>query len=1049
MNRLILAAGLLVSLGCIRSVAPLPVEEGGFITGTVVSRGRETGALEEVVGARVTALGTSWSVTTDVDGKFELSRLPLGVYDLVFEVRARGAVAPLARRVGGVRIQAQGQSVDLGFVRLGGLAEIEGAIALSNVTAAGAAEGTIVVLAASAYSGVVGRDDRYTVGGIPPGPYEIAAYRAGYIPARIEGTELNVGITSQLTDLTLYPVDPTVVYDVAGRVAVTSGEDDGVECLFISETTTASAGDRVTTRSDAEGKFATKLPAGVYRARFSKAGHRDVEIANVVVTADGVLGLAPIVLGATREGDFDADGTVDAEDDDDDGDGCLDDEDEDEYDADAFRCFDHDGDGLADEDDPDIDGDGLANVEERAAGRDGWITSPTTADTDGDTIVDPEDNCPLLATMGQAGDEDGDGIGDPCDRDGTPITPGGAPSIARFLPTTQGRGLPLTFTGANLLGVVGVEFAGGDFARAVRGDEGVFEVIVPPSAVDGALVVHFVGAESIIAPGSLTIPPGPVITSFSPTTVSRGDTVTLYGTDLETLTDVRIGDESVAITGMSSDARVITVPASVLDGPQVVKYGAPGLVTAPGVLTVVSDPVIAQVIPNPVPTGAYITIFGSGLSGASVTDPVTVDFGTVTAMASSVSNTVVEVQVPIGVTGAVPITLRRAGRASPPFTLAVDDGAVAITDVNPGIVFENQTFTILGANFDDPPAFVLDTVRVGGRPATVVASTPSSIDVMMPMDPLSADIEVTVLVGGQPETVTYARGPTVVRETGTIPDYPCGIAEGDVLITQPTNGVLRTYQYPYVNPSADYSPASTGLNCQSIRAAPNERVAVSLGNNQTLRVFQLPSMTAVGEPCPISPWSFRVAFDSTSHFAYVPGYDGMARGFVIRIALATGACDVIGDFAGAVRDVVMRPGRNDRELVAVNSVGTYVLDTVTGSILAESTVGSLSVFLDPNARDVWLNELRNLRTPGFDAVLATSNPPTSETTRASQSPNLRYVFTRFGIHDLVTRRHVFAPMDNSGHASVGFRAPSGNTAFIARRIGVASVLMEIIMAPPM
>ncbi len=1047
MTRLYLVAGLLTTLGCVRSVSPLPVEEGGFITGTVVSRGRETGTLEEVAGARVTALGTSWSVTTDRDGHFELSRLPLGVYDLVFEVRARGAVDPLARRIGGVRIQAQGQSVDLGFVRLGGLAEIEGAIALADVTAAGAAEGTIIVLAASAYSGVVGRDDRYTIGGIPPGPYEVAAYRAGYVPVRIEGTELDVGITSQLTDLTLHPVDPNAVYEVIGRVAVSSGDDEGVECLFISETTTASVGDRVTTRSDAEGRYEAKLPAGLYRARFSKAGHRDAEIANVVVTADGVLGLAPIVLGATREGDFDADGSPDATDDDDDGDGCLDDEDA--FDADAFRCFDLDVDGLADEDDPDMDGDGLTNVEERSVGRDGWITSPTKPDTDDDTLDDPDDNCPLLRTDEQAPDEDGDGFGDPCDRDDTPVTPGGTPSISTFRPATQARGLPLTFEGANLLGVVGVEFTGGDFSRAFRVNEGAFEVVVPPSATDGQLTIFFVGGVSIVTTGALTIPPGPVVTSFSPTRASRGDSVTVVGTDLESLTDVWVGGERVAVTGMDAMTRSFVVPAAVSDGPQVIEYGAPGRVAAPGVLTIVSDPVIDQVVPNPVPTGAYITIFGRGLSDERVTDPVYVDFGSVTAMASSVSNTVVEVQVPVGLSGAVPITLRRGGRTSPPLTLAVDDGAVAITDVNPGIVFEGETFTILGANFDDPPAFVLDSVRVGGHAATVIASTPSSIDVVMPDDPVSAEIEITVLVAGQPETATYLRGPTVVRETGTTADVPCGIAEGDVLITQPQFGMLRTYQYPYVNPSTIYPPASTGHQCETLRVAPNERVAVSLGPGQRMSVFQLPSMTGIGEPCGIVPHRFRVAFDSTSRFAYVVGYESTNnRSFVIRIALATGACDTLGDFTGRPEDLVMRPGRNDRELVIVGSGGTYVVDAVSGAVLAHSPLVSTSVATDPNARDVWLDGLRTLRTPGDDRVLATSNPPTSDMQRASQSANLRYVFSRFGIHDLVTRRHVQAPMDNASHSSLSFRAPNGNTAFIARD-GGSTVLMEIIMAPPM
>jgi thrombospondin type 3 repeat protein len=70
---------------------------------------------------------------------------------------------------------------------------------------------------------------------------------------------------------------------------------------------------------------------------------------------------------------------------------------------------DTDHDGIGDACDPDADGDGILNTDEVANG-----TDPLDADSDGDGVQDNTDNCPRIANADQA-DHNKNGIGDACE----------------------------------------------------------------------------------------------------------------------------------------------------------------------------------------------------------------------------------------------------------------------------------------------------------------------------------------------------------------------------------------------------------------------------------------------------------------------------------------------------------------------------------------------------------------------------------------------------------------------------------------------------------
>ena len=91
-----------------------------------------------------------------------------------------------------------------------------------------------------------------------------------------------------------------------------------------------------------------------------------------------------------------------------DGDGILDGDDD--LPLDPNEDTDTDGDGIGDNADPDDDGDGVEDTDEINNG-----TDPLNPDTDGDGVNDREDNFPLDAN--EATDTDADGIGNNQDLD--------------------------------------------------------------------------------------------------------------------------------------------------------------------------------------------------------------------------------------------------------------------------------------------------------------------------------------------------------------------------------------------------------------------------------------------------------------------------------------------------------------------------------------------------------------------------------------------------------------------------------------------------------
>lgn len=950
----------LTSTACVRSVADVPTEEGGFITGTVVARSARTGLFEAVGGARVDIVGGSVGRTTDAMGMFTLSRLPLDTHRLDIAIRAAGGLPPRALRQS-VRLEADGQSVDLGPIRLGDNAELLGTVRLADAEAEDAAQGTLVVLVDTPFVAIVGADGTYAFQAVPPGSYRLVAFRPGYARGGYEDVLLQPSVKAELSEIVLGAVeDVPDRIEVKGRVDVIGADDGGVMVAFIDETTTATP-NRYETTTIADGSFTAGVPEGLYRVRFTRTDIRPSERRNVLVTAEGAVGLDPVYLGLATPGDADGDGVADATDADDDDDGCLDNLDQ--YATNPLFCFDADMDGIPDEEDVDNDNDTLFDVEETSAGADGWVTSPFDADTDDDDIPDGEDNCPLLASEEPLDDLNGNGIGDLCEEGTTTSTTtpvGTPPTVTQMMPTTAPIGALVTIDGTNFVANLAqtfVSFAGGltpvDQVTPTR-----IAVRVPAEAQSGVVRVY-TGPFVVTATSSFVLVPPPVVRSFSPASARPGQLVAVFGDRFDA------PDSVVLVAGQATDP--VTCPAPVMTsaaamGLDVLCFRpAPGTVsgrvtvsssygagTSFAALTVLEGPQIVRFSINPVSPGAQTSIIGAGFGLDGLSGAVTVDLAGASGIVPTlVTETSITIDVPMNAsTGAV--TVRHpAGDVTSMAILQVTNGAPGIVDFSPNPVMVGEELVITG--FDLAQATEIEFAN--GVRAVPTSAQPTEVRVTVPAGvapgPLTA---IAPTANGTSSTrlalmtmIQNAPYPGQVFIPGFAP------ATGDVGVVIGVDGLARQIDTTTLTPIGQPGATSLINALRLFGTARGDRGVVFFGSS--VLVVDLPSAQGLLS-CPwAGPTPQGIVQDVTGRFVFFSETPGAPAGSdgVMRIDLDALTCDFIGlrsDLAtGAVglvgNELLVRDAGNPGAFALMNidpfdlvPDGTYTADFGTLSTIA-------------------------------------------------------------------------------------------------------------------
>ncbi|HKP19222.1 MAG TPA: IPT/TIG domain-containing protein, partial [Gaiellaceae bacterium] len=297
------------------------------------------------------------------------------------------------------------------------------------------------------------------------------------------------------------------------------------------------------------------------------------------------------------------------------------------------------------------------------------------------------------------------------------------PSIQGISPTSGVPGATVTLTGSRLYKASSVKFNG--VAATIRSnDASSIEVLVPAAATNGPIsIVTQDGNASSTQSFTVTPPPAPSISGFSPTHGVPGTVVTVSGSKLLGATAVKFNGSPGTVTSIAATAIKVVVPAGVTTGTVSVTTSG-GTVTSNPKFTADAVPVpkITSFTPSSAYVGQTVTIKGSGLIGASVA------FNGAAAAITSNTASAVKAIVPAGATtGKIAVTTAGGTVLSgATFTLKASP-APKITSFTPTSAVPGTAVTIKGSGF-----LGATSVKFGGVEAEVTSLTATVIKVLAP-----------------------------------------------------------------------------------------------------------------------------------------------------------------------------------------------------------------------------------------------------------------------------------------------------------------------------
>jgi autotransporter-associated beta strand protein len=394
-----------------------------------------------------------------------------------------------------------------------------------------------------------------------------------------------------------------------------------------------------------------------------------------------------------------------------------------------------------------------------------------------------------------------------------------APSIVSINPAAGplSGGTLVTIIGAAFTGALAVDFNGVAASSFAVVSDGTLSAVSPDLGSAGAVDVTVVttgGTSATSQADQFTYIAAPTVTGLSLSTGNRdgGDQVAIYGTNLDSATEVAFGPNAAAILDVSS-TQIDVLSAPGVAGTVDVTVVAPGGISATG-----SQDQFTYIQPVPAVTGLSQSVGPAGggetvtITGTDLDAATAVDFGGVAGsiVAGSDTRTQVTVTVPAGTLGTVDVTVTTSGGTSDvspadQFT-GVPVPVVSSTESAIGPTAGGTDVIIYGSYLDGATA-----VNFGQTAGTIVADASNYILATSPAGSAgSVHMTVTTPYGtsatSSADTFTYVAAPTAVPDSYTViqdatltlpapgvlanDTAPQGYALTATLLTEPANGIL-------------------------------------------------------------------------------------------------------------------------------------------------------------------------------------------------------------------------------------------------------------------
>jgi len=326
------------------------------------------------------------------------------------------------------------------------------------------------------------------------------------------------------------------------------------------------------------------------------------------------------------------------------------------------------------------------------------------------------------------------------------MVPTKPPTIAGFTPATGPAGASVTITGLNFTTATAVKF-GTAVAQFTYVSDSQIVAIVPATASTGAISVTTSKGTTTSGTKLFTVIKAPTIISFSPLSGAVGTLVTVNGTNLATVTEVKFNGVSAgAPISATATSLKVNVPLGAKTG-KISVTNPSSTATSTGLFKVLAK-INAFTPPSALP-GETITMTGINFTGVTA-----VKFGAVLVSPTDFtvnSDTQITAKVPLtATTGKVSLTTKDGTSTSLIDFIVIKQPNIG--SISPSSGRAGTIVTITGANLSSVTEVRFNGVSAGA-PTTVVSA--SQIKIAAPQGVTTGKITVFNRAGQATSGATF------------------------------------------------------------------------------------------------------------------------------------------------------------------------------------------------------------------------------------------------------------------------------------------------------